>query len=128
MSSGRGACSGRTREAAQEAHFFVTRNVLYRESCLNSCSDAALVESDNVSWGCSGGLPWVQVTPLAMLAQVGEVREGERRGGKSGCRDPARQLDRPTPEGKPGGQGWGSGAVSTLAHHDPSTPRWGEVW
>jgi hypothetical protein len=75
-----------------------------------------------------GASRWVQVAPLAMLAQVGEVREGERRGGKSGCRDPARQLDRPTPEGEAGGRGWGSGAVSTLARRDPSTPQWGEGW
>ncbi len=67
----------------------------------------------------------MQDTPLAVLAQVGEVREGEMRGGKSGCSGP-RQLNLPTtPEGEAGGRGWGSGAMSTLARCDPFTPRGG---
>ncbi len=128
---GEGGCRGRVGEALHEANFLVTSDILYRKPSLKSCSDAALVGSDHISWGCSGASRWVQVTPLAMLVQVGEVREGARRGASlaSGCSDPARQLDRPTtPEGEAGGRDWGSGAVSTLAHCDPLTPWWGEGW
>jgi hypothetical protein len=34
---------------------------------LDSCSDAPLVESDGISWGCNGGLSLGECLPLAML-------------------------------------------------------------
>ncbi len=58
----------------------------------------------------------MQVSPLAMFAQVGAVRKEVGRGGEYDCCDPVRQLDLPmTPKGEVGGRGGGSDAVSTLA-------------
>ncbi len=66
-------------------NFPVAGDVFYRETRLDSRGDPPLVESNGVSWGCSGGLSLGEGLPPAMLAQVGAVCEGMRRGGKCDC-------------------------------------------
>ncbi len=76
-----------------------------------------------------GASRWVQVTPLAMSAQVETTREGARGGDKLNCCVLPCQLDRPTtPRSEAGGRGWGVVAWPALARCDPSTPWLGEGW
>jgi hypothetical protein len=60
-----------------------------------------LVQRDDIRWRRNGGRSLrgascsVQVSPLAILAQVGAVCRGVDGGGESVSRDSTRQLNRP---------------------------------
>jgi hypothetical protein len=76
----RGARSGRVREAAKEAHFFMSGNVLHRKTSLYTRSDTMLAEGDNVSWGCGGGLSLVAGIPPDDVGPGGRRTRGEGEG------------------------------------------------
>jgi hypothetical protein len=96
-------------------------------------SEGAAVVAEGAAVGAAvaaGASCRVGLSPLATLALVGTVREGDALGGgefSSGAQ--ARRLDQPTtPEGEAGGRCWGGVTLPALACLEPSTPWKGEGW